>query len=65
MPTSSETITVRDSRTVPLSGRSAPNALNSPSSAGASPSPDEQPDDRAGEAQQQPFLDDRAHDLPA
>ena len=35
MPTISETTIVRVSSTVPLSGRSAPKALNSPSSAGA------------------------------
>ncbi len=43
MPTPSETITVRASSTVPLSGRSAPNALNRPSSAGASAIPPNSP----------------------
>ncbi len=43
MPTSSETTIVRVSSTVPLSGRSAPNSLNRPSSAGASPIPANRP----------------------
>ena len=43
IPTPSETITVRVSSTVPLSGRSAPKALNRPSSAGARPIPASSP----------------------
>ena len=61
MPTSSETTIVRVSSTVPLSGRSAPNALNSWSSAGASAMPAEQAERGAADAQQQAFVDDRAH----
>ena len=60
MPTSSETTIVRVSSTVPLSGRSAPNALNSWSSAGASADAGEQPEHGADHAEQQPFVDDRA-----
>ncbi len=61
MPASSDTTIVRDSSTVPLSGRSAPNALNSWSSAGASADPREQAEHGADHAEHQPFGDDRAH----
>ena len=44
MPTSSETTIVRVSSTVPLSGRSAPNALNSASRPGREPEAGEQPE---------------------
>ena len=43
VPASSDTQTVRNSTTVPLSGRSAPNALNSWSSPGASAKPASRP----------------------
>ncbi len=43
VPASSDTQIVRNSSTVPLSGRSAPNALKSWSSAGASASPAARP----------------------
>ena len=65
VPASSDTMIVRDCSTVPLSGRSAPNALNSWSSAGASASPSSSPSSEPSEPEQQPFDDDRAHDLGA
>ncbi len=65
VPTSSETTIVRVCSTVPLSGRSAPKALNSWSSAGASSDAAEQAQQRAANTQQHAFEDHRAQDLRA
>ena len=65
MPTSSETTIVRVSTTVPLWGSSAPNALNSSLSAGRQRDAAEQPQHGADHPEQQAFVDDRLHDLPA
>ena len=65
IPTASETTIVRVSTTVPLSGRSAPNALNRASSAGRQGDPAEQAQHGPADPQQQTFVDDRAQDLRA
>ena len=64
-PASSDTHTVRSSITVPLSGRSAPNALNSASSPGARAIPASRPTSDAAEPEHHALGDHRAHDLAA